>query len=706
MAAQRVKTIVQEADFEPQSSVSAKSPPIVDLWVLRLMLPLGGLVSITKGYGCSLSDFGPALGLSEALVSAEPLDIPALRNCLIKRYLRQESSAASLALPMQTAQNVGRLAELVRFNNAETRILGFAIMLHYDRVLHDVASAFGSMGSRRLHDVLATLLDLPMAEVRQALRSGSALIRSGLISYEGGSDTLVSHLSPLSDAFVERIASSDIDPMTVLRETVLQSSPGHLGLPDFSHIGESLGILLPYLSAALRSRRVGVNVLVYGPPGTGKSQLTKTVAKEVGCDLFEVSGEDEDGDPVEGAARLNAYRAAQSLLGNARAMILFDEVQDVFESDSPSAHGGQPKRGRKAWINRVLEGNAIPAFWITNSVDSLDHAYIRRFDLVIELPVPPRGQREKITREVGQGFLDDPAVERLVKQESLAPAVVARAVEVARVAQSESPSLEPAHSVEHLVQKTLRAQGYRVSRAEGNALPDFYDPAFLSTDADLLSVAPGIRQCGAARICLYGPPGTGKTAWARWLAFQLDKPLITRRASDIFSMWLGESEKNVAAAFESAKADGAVLLIDEVDSFMQARSGAQNRWEIAVVNEMLTQMESYEGIFVASTNLMDDLDAAVLRRFDLKVKFEWLKAEQAQRLLFAQTRGLGLPEPDAAQQTRLRGMLQLAPGDFAVVARRHRFAPFTTVQSVLDALDEELALKCAGQRRSIGFLAG
>ncbi|MBW6608203.1 ATP-binding protein, partial [Salmonella enterica subsp. enterica serovar Weltevreden] len=86
-------------------------------------------------------------------------------------------------------------------------------------------------------------------------------------------------------------------------------------------------------------------------------------------------------------------------------------------------------------------------------------------------------------------------------------------------------------------------------------------------------------------------------------------------------------------AFRKAQNDGAVLLIDEVDSFLQDRRGAQHNWEVSEVNEMLTQMESFSGVFVASTNLMEGLDQAALRRFDLKVKFDYLRADQAWALL-------------------------------------------------------------------------
>lgn len=91
--------------------------------------------------------------------------------------------------------------------------------------------------------------------------------------------------------------------------------------------------------------------------------------------------------------RLRAYRAAQSFFGRRRALILFDEVEDVFD-DGDSLFGRKSTaQRRKAWVNRALEQNAVPALWLSNSISGIDPAIMRRFDMVIEVPVPPREQR-------------------------------------------------------------------------------------------------------------------------------------------------------------------------------------------------------------------------------------------------------------------------------------------------------------------------
>jgi SpoVK/Ycf46/Vps4 family AAA+-type ATPase len=115
-------------------------------------------------------------------------------------------------------------------------------------------------------------------------------------------------------------------------------------------------------------------------------------------------------------------------------------------------------------------------------------------------------------------------------------------------------------------------------------------------------------------------------------------------------------------------------------------------------------MEWHSGVFIASTNLMEGLDQAALRRFDIKTKFGYLKPEQAWALFRKLCDSLGLDIGTDCQQA-LDQLAFLTPGDFAVIARRHRFQPFPDGASVILGLDEECQLKEeAKPHRSIGFV--
>jgi SpoVK/Ycf46/Vps4 family AAA+-type ATPase len=168
-------------------------------------------------------------------------------------------------------------------------------------------------------------------------------------------------------------------------------------------------------------------------------------------------------------------------------------------------------------------------------------------------------------------------------------------------------------------------------------------------------------------------------------------------------MWVGETEKNFAKMFEEARSERAVLLLDEADSFLQDRSNAQRSWEVTEVNEMLTQMETFDGTFIASTNLIDKLDPAALRRFDLKVKFDYLRPEQAWVMFQDTARKLGL-KVDADNRGALNTLNVLTPGDFAAVIRQARLRHPSSARDLLDRLEAECQVKPEFRRKQIGFL--
>ena len=680
--------------------------PIILLWLLRMLVPLGGHREFVRSHGFNNDTLAEVIGLGHWIdPSPNDFDLKAARSELRLLHLKAEKQWAKAPLPACLRNNVRQLSDLVGLSTTDCRILEFAVSIHNERLLDDTADWLGQISSVKVFHALSAILNLPEPEIRASLSAQGTLARSGLVLVDrSGTSTLRGKLALLSDGFADLMASSEADPISLLRGTVSAAGPAQLKLADYSHINASLEILRPYLRHAATSGRRGVNIFLHGAPGTGKSQLARALADELGCELFEVASEDADGDPVNGERRLRAFRAAQSFFAQRRALIAFDEVEDVFDDGDSFFGRKSTAQVRKAWINRMLEENPVPTLWLSNSIDGLDPAFIRRFDMVFELPVPPKKQRERILQENCGDLIDACIISRIAEAESLAPAVVAKASSVVRSIRDDLGQMGCASAFERLISNTLEAQGHRpIVQNDPNRLPEIYDPGFIHADADLASVAAGLIAARAGRLCLYGPPGTGKTAYGRWLAEQLGIPLLIKRASDLMSMWVGENEKNIARAFRQADQDGALLLIDEVDSFLQDRRGAQRGWEVSMVNEMLTQMESFSGVFIASTNLMTGLDQAALRRFDLKVKFDFLRPEQAWELVRRYCKQLQLSAPQPDLMTRTMRLERLTPGDFAAVMRQHRFRPIESPATLISALEAECAVK-EGGKAAIGFL--
>lgn len=133
-----------------------------------------------------------------------------------------------------------------------------------------------------------------------------------------------------------------------------------------------------------------------------------------------------------------------------------------------------------------------------------------------------------------------------------------------------------------------------------------------------------IKQYG---ILLYGVSGSGKSYYGQWLAQELGMSYIKYKASDLIDKYVGQTEQNIKKAFKTAKEKKAILLIDEADTFLFDRKFADREFEVASVNEILTQMEDHPYPFIMTTNLKDKIDSASLRRFIFKISFDYMQGE-------------------------------------------------------------------------------
>ncbi|MEC7118595.1 MAG: ATP-binding protein [Pseudomonadota bacterium] len=670
-----------------------------------MFILLGGYRGFVHEHGFHHELLAQQLGFSADWINQDYQAADAVsRLRQLYQETEQAQAQASETIPAELAHNIAQLSELVGLSPLEGALLAFAALIHTERSLDDASDYLGLLTSAKTAQVLSVILNVPHAEVRAALDPQSRLVRSGLLMVDRqGSYSLRNKLELLSGHFADHLLSNNDDPIHLLRDTILPTSPPNLGLVDYPHIQPSLDLLLPYLRQVLQQHQVGVNIFIHGAAGTGKSQLVRVLAAALATPLFEIASEDEDGDPVDAMQRLRAYRAAQSVFAQKQALLIFDEIEDVFNDTAMSSGLQSTAQSRKAWINRMLETNPVPAFWVSNA-DELDPAFVRRFDLVIEMPIPPKKQRLHMIEQLCGEQLSRDSQNRLASAEALSPAVLARAHQVAQVIHQQDASIVMEYAIEHLVSSTLKAQGHRpLVKQDPNQLPEYYDPALLKTDVSVEQIASGLAKHASGRLCLYGAAGTGKTAFARWLAERLDKPLLVKRGSDLLSRWLGGTEQNLAQAFADAEQQSAILLIDEVDGFLKDRNQAQQSWEVSTVNELLVQMESFAGILIASTNRLHDLDQAALRRFDFKIEFQYLGLPQRLQLLQRVCAQLDLLVDPTAVQQRLASLNRLTVGDFAVIVRQSRFHPFVDVNAVLDHLEQEVKLKGDGAR-GMGFV--
>ncbi|MBT3204436.1 MAG: ATP-binding protein [Gammaproteobacteria bacterium] len=693
---------------------------LIRLYSLRVLTQLGAhkpFIELDHAHEISFSDdkIASLIGIDQWLDDKlEKNDGIAVitRKQVLKAIQSMQQTAEALAdgvLPTKELRhNCQQLAQIIGLTQTECRILEFTVQLHSSSILEEATDLLNDLSLKQLSHALSVLLDINFQSIQQALSSKGKLQVTGLITINSDNYSMKSKIELLSDKFAERMMSYETNTLELLRDQILPTAPSILKFDDFRYIDDFLKVLRPYLKLALSTKRKGVNIFIYGVPGVGKTELVRLLGQDCGVTLYEVSSEDEDGDILGSNSRLRAFKACQAILKKQPALLLFDEVEDIFGGYLGSRKNlmayVNEGNNSKSWINRTLENNNVPTIWLSNDRSCLESAFIRRFDLAFELPIPPRKQREHILREQSNGLLSKSSITQMADSAHLAPAIVSRASSVIKSIQSSLTPEETNESIGHLINSTLVAQGHNeISFNKANQLPDYYDPGFVNTDSSLNSIAEDIKSAGRSTLCLYGPSGTGKSAYVHWLSQHLELPLHIKKASDLLSKYVGEMEQNLARAFRAAEQDKAILLIDEVDSFLQDRRGATRSWEVSQVNELLTQMESFSGIFIATTNLVNNLDQAALRRFDLKLLFDYLQPEQAWKLYKQHSLSLGLKNPGTLQKHSIAAMDILTPGDFALVTRQHRFNPIKSHSKLIKCLQDECAMKEIGRKRAIGF---
>jgi len=468
---------------------------------------------------------------------------------------------------------------------------------------------------------------------------------------------------------------------------------------DFSGIPE-MQLMLDYLQESLANKAKGKNILLYGKPGTGKTQLARAMAEKLSAPLYEVPTQSERSGALTGRIRLDAAKMAQMFLEDRLgAILLFDEMEDAFRNTDQLAKG---------WFNQLLEGNQAPVIWISNNIRQVDPAFLRRFDFIVEIEGTSGDDQASRVEQTLSGLPVAPAwITEAARKSWMTPALAQNLVEVARYLPAKQITRNQ-HRLEALIKQRLEVMGEGAPQRilKPKKKPDF--PAFrtewLNTRPTLRNVERLVRKEGTARICLYGPPGAGKTAYADALAKRLKKPFMLQSASDLLDMYVGGTEKNIAEMFDKAERIGAVLLLDEADTFLYNRNMAQRSWELSAVNEFMVRLERFEGVFLATTNRFESFDKAILRRFQLKVGFDYLTAQQVRAIISACV--ADKEQAEALTQENLQHLNYLTPGVIRAAVQNLRLRGFKPrTGRLLTALEEEQRHQTDGViSQPIGFI--
>ena len=456
------------------------------------------------------------------------------------------------------------------------------------------------------------------------------------------------------------------------------------------------------------------NILFYGAPGTGKTSFARSLAKKMGLQAFEIRQGDEDGRNMESTARMMGIQMCNDQEDAKTSLMIVDEADELLRGSScgfsifgMSFSGG--KSTEKGVMNTMLDEMKLPAIWISNApAEAMDESVRRRFDYSVCFDRLNTAQRVSIWRNLVSKFnlgklLSEEKIDTYAAKYETSAGGISTVLANVRRMQPEVTKVDAL--IEKLMKPHCRLMGVKPSDrflpAKGYSLEGLNVKGKVSPERIVRAVRNYLdanfntesEDRPRMNILLHGAPGTGKTEFVKFLGKALDRKVQVVKGSDLLDMYVGGTEKRIAEAFREAERNHAILFFDEVDGLVQDRSGADHSWEVSQVNELLQQMENFDGVMIAATNFSKNLDAAIMRRFTFKLEFDYLDNE-GKKIFFEKMFKTELTREEFAE---LKELGNLAPGDFRTV-RQELFYLGDEVTNLdrIAALREECKVKKDG----------
>ena len=459
------------------------------------------------------------------------------------------------------------------------------------------------------------------------------------------------------------------------------------------------------------------HLLFYGPPGSGKTSFACSIVKELEVPSYEIFKPDDNTSIERQAAVIACLNMTNTGSGS---IIVIDEADNILNTKMSWFMRGETQD--KGWLNQLLDKPGSRIIWITNHIENIETSVLRRFAYSIHFKTFNRQQRIKLWENIlcknkCRNFVNEQEIIHLSKKYQISAGAVDiavnKAVEVK--AKTKNNFLESIELTLEAHQTLMNNGDFLIDKEQ---IEKKYSLDGLNIKADLKKIMKQLkkfdqylRNSHEKNICnmnllFYGPPGTGKSEFSRYIVNQLDRQIICKRASDIQSCWVGESEKNIKKSFEEAERENAVLIIDEADTLLFKRERAQHSWEISFTNEFLTQMERFQGILICTTNQVKELDSASIRRFSHKIGFNYLNPKG--NIIFYKKMLCPLlkTDLDKKHENSLRSIEHLAPGDFKTVRNNFSFYSSKDLKHelLILALRSEVKFKkVTHENQKIGF---
>jgi len=614
-------------------------------------------------------------------------------------------------------ENLDRLADLLGLDPLERDLLAFQI----GRQRPGFSQLFEllTFSDHATAVVLGAVLDAPAPDITSALSEAETLVRSGVLSVRERPLTVSGPSIQLKAALAE-LADDDAGFIArFVRPLAPSPSTGSLGRLH----EDDQSILLGILRQPMPTDH-GVQLLVHGPQSVDKRDMLARLFRDEGIEGYAVATRHVPSGDMPTWAYI-AQRHVEKSKPN--AVLVVDRAHEalacrpmsvwsLLRFDDDDDDDRRPEEDERA-SDKGLTGAHVRCVWMTDRARQLSERNLGAFLFQCEAFAGSRGERRQRVSQVISDFgLSTQLEHELAKYSLLGEQQVRQAAELARLLVPSSGNNDTGAMAEreHVIKRAVAQSQKTLGRDRTEGLRD----SVTQYSLDLLNlggrftpqqIIAALRKSSKGSLCLWGIPGAGKTQLAEYIAVELDLPILMRSASELLSKWLGESEQQIASMFSEAEAEGALLFLDEADSFLRDRALARAEWSITQVNELLQRMERFDGIFIAATNMMDSLDPAAMRRFTWKIEFRALTPEQAWTMFCNET-GLDVDaEPARSEElgSQLAEISDLAPGDFATVKRQaEMLEEELTPEAWIEQLAAEAKAKMAGLRRQqLGFAA-